>query len=107
MEVDKQGNAIVKMASGYTLRFEDDPEFEPVYRELAENELRETPERRAEALAELRRLIRGKRQIQYNPAIVRDEFIRINTEKKKKFAFSYVSLNTTTVKVDRVRILAI
>lgn len=56
MEVDQIG-PVVNMGSGYALRFEDDPELEDVYRERAENDLGETPERRHEALRELRRLI--------------------------------------------------
>lgn len=58
MEVDKYG-PFVKMGSGHELRFEDDTNFEESYKERALNDLRETPERRAEALEELRRLIRG------------------------------------------------
>lgn len=58
MEVDKDG-PVLKMGSGYELRFEDDSDFEEMYRELAKYELDETPERRAEGLEELRRLIRG------------------------------------------------
>lgn len=58
MEVDKDG-PVVKMGSGYSLRFEDDMEFEDAYHERAKNDLGETPERRAEALEHLRRLIRG------------------------------------------------
>lgn len=67
MEVDKDG-PFVKMGSGYSLRFEDDETFEETYQERAKNELGETPERRAEALEELRRLIRGKRNLP-NPPI--------------------------------------
>lgn len=59
MEVDKDG-PLVKMGSGYILRFEDSVELEDTYLERAEKDLGETPERRAEALEELRRLIRGK-----------------------------------------------
>jgi len=59
MEVDKYG-PVVKMGSGYELRFEDGADFEESYKERAVNELRETLERREEALEELRRLIRGK-----------------------------------------------
>lgn len=59
MEVDKYG-PVVKMGAGYELRFEDDSDFEESYQERAKNELGETPERRAEALEQLRRLIRGK-----------------------------------------------
>jgi len=58
MEVDNYG-PVVKMGSGHELRFEDDANFEESYKERAVNDLRETPERRAEALEELRRLIRG------------------------------------------------
>lgn len=58
MEVDKEG-PVVKMGSEYALRFEDNTNLEEVYTERAKNELGETPERRAEALEELRRLIRG------------------------------------------------
>ncbi|VVC38573.1 Cellular retinaldehyde binding/alpha-tocopherol transport,CRAL/TRIO, N-terminal domain,CRAL-TRIO lipid [Cinara cedri] len=63
MEIDKDGNAVVKMASGYVLRFEGDPEFEQVYLDRAKNELNETPERRAEALAELRKLIQEEKNL--------------------------------------------
>lgn len=59
MEVDKIG-PVVNMGSGYALRFEDDPELEEVYQERAKNDLGETPERRYEALRELRRLVEGK-----------------------------------------------
>lgn len=62
MEVDAEG-PVVKMGSGYALRFEDDSDFEEVYLERAKNELGETPERRAEALEELRMLIRGNTYI--------------------------------------------
>lgn len=58
MEVDKYG-PVVKMGAGYELRFEDDSDFEEVYLERAKSDLGETPERRAEGLEELRRLIRG------------------------------------------------
>jgi len=58
MEVDKDG-PVLKMGSGYELRFEDDSDFEEMYRERAKYELDETPERRAEGLEELRKLIRG------------------------------------------------
>lgn len=58
MEVDKDG-PVLKMGSGYTLRFEDDADFEDAYRERAKNDLGETPERRSEALEHLRKLIRG------------------------------------------------
>jgi len=58
MEVDEIG-PIVNMGSGYLLRFEDDPELEDVYKERAKSDLGETPERRYEALQELRRLIEG------------------------------------------------
>jgi hypothetical protein len=58
MEVDEHG-PVVKMGSGYELRFEDDSDFEESYQERAKNDLGETPERRAEALEQLRRLIRG------------------------------------------------
>lgn len=60
MEVDKDG-PVLKMGSGYELRFEDGPEFEETYRERAENDLGETPERRAKAMEEFRRLIKGKK----------------------------------------------
>lgn len=60
MEVDKDG-PVLKMGSGHELRFEDGPELEETYRERAEIDLGETPERRAEALEEFRRLIRGKK----------------------------------------------
>lgn len=62
MEVDKDG-PVLKMGSGYELRFEDEPELEETYKERAENDLGETPERRAEALEEFRRLIRGKKRL--------------------------------------------
>lgn len=58
MEVDKIG-PVVKMGSEYALRFEDNTDLEEVYVERAKTELGETPERRAEALEELRRLIKG------------------------------------------------
>lgn len=58
MEVDLQG-PVLKMGSGYELRFEDDPELEEAYSERAKSDLGETSERRAEALEELRTLIRG------------------------------------------------
>lgn len=58
MEVDQDG-PVLKMGSGHELRFEDGLEFEEVYHERAKTDLRETPERRAEALEQLRALIRG------------------------------------------------
>lgn len=62
MEVDKDG-PLLKMGSGYELRFEDEPELEESYRERAEKDLGETPERRAEALEEFRRLIREEKNL--------------------------------------------
>nr|XP_018897718.1 PREDICTED: alpha-tocopherol transfer protein-like [Bemisia tabaci] len=41
----------------YVLRFEDEPEYEEVYRERALTELRETPELRQQSLQELRQLM--------------------------------------------------
>lgn len=67
MEVDKYG-PVVKMGAGYELRFEDDSDFEESYQHRAKNELGETPERRAEALEQLRRLIRGKALV--NPVFI-------------------------------------
>jgi hypothetical protein len=58
MEVDAEG-PVLRMGSGYALRFEDDSDFEEAFLERAKNDLGETPERRAEGLEELRRLIRG------------------------------------------------
>ncbi|XP_050439321.1 alpha-tocopherol transfer protein-like [Adelges cooleyi] len=63
MQVNKDGSACVKMGSEYALRFEDEPDLEEVYREKAETELRETPERRAEALDQLRRLIEEEKNL--------------------------------------------
>ncbi|XP_060847013.1 alpha-tocopherol transfer protein-like [Rhopalosiphum padi] len=62
MEVDEHG-PVVKMGSGYELRFEDDSDFEESYQERAKNDLGETPERRAEALEQLRRLIREEKKL--------------------------------------------
>jgi len=62
MEVDEHG-PVVKMGSGYELRFEDDADFEESYQERAKNDLGETPERRAEALEQLRRLIREEKKL--------------------------------------------
>lgn len=73
MEVDKDG-PFVKMGSGYLLRFEDDENFEEAYQERAKNELGETPERRVEALEELRRLITGKRNLSPNHCPLRHYF---------------------------------
>ena len=42
----------------YTLRFELE-DLTPFGREVAANELRETPERKAEAIVELRNLLKG------------------------------------------------
>lgn len=62
MEVDHIG-PFVKMGSEYALRFEDGTDFEEVYQERAKNELGETPERRVQALEELKRLIRGNARV--------------------------------------------
>ncbi|XP_050530926.1 alpha-tocopherol transfer protein-like [Daktulosphaira vitifoliae] len=63
MEIAADGSAFIKMGEDYKLRFEDEQELEEVYQERAETELRETPERKAQALNELRQLIKEEKNL--------------------------------------------
>ena len=49
----------IDLGNGQVLKFELDP-LGDFGREVAERELRETPERKAEAIEELRELLKGK-----------------------------------------------